>query len=487
MYSAFWLFCVLSLACLLWWLRNPRIITGWLAWVAASVAMLGFHALGLVVLGIQLLIFLTHRRLHLRTAILFVMGAIVAISGIAIHATKFNRWTDRIEQQGWEATSGLSWIDYEIAGDSGSDLVEFSLVQQLFTGIRTEQRVDDPALAPWQHAVRYGVLLLPLLGLFPWPTRRRDRERPMEVGLRTTLWTLAWVVVPMYAFYCVSVRPFATPTEMLTAGWNLIPPVPLVPLSIVLVTAFYACDQTWRNRGVKIATFAVTLLVVYGLLEAVALVIGQRESTKPIWMTRYFGFVQPIILIAIAAMLNRLPGALAWVGVGLFTAANVPHLPGTLFDGHRPVAIQQFAVDVAAAQPERGTQTRTYTLPPRSGAFMAGTSFYGVDARYYLFWATGRQTYPDEFRNSNPAELFTLRNQFTPDMIAADVATVPAVQRLIIWRDVRATRLGSTQNDEAPAISGFTLVHSERFKVNVVSDARSDGTDWLRHEYERQK
>lgn len=64
MYMHFWLMCTLNMGCFLWWVRS-RTVMGWLAWVATGLAMLGLHAPGAVLLGLQLLIFLTAPRHHL--------------------------------------------------------------------------------------------------------------------------------------------------------------------------------------------------------------------------------------------------------------------------------------------------------------------------------------------------------------------------------------------------------------------------------------
>lgn len=63
MYMHFWLMCVLNMGCFLWWLR-ARSLTSWLAWVASGLAMLGLHAPGAVLLGLQVLILVTAPRQH---------------------------------------------------------------------------------------------------------------------------------------------------------------------------------------------------------------------------------------------------------------------------------------------------------------------------------------------------------------------------------------------------------------------------------------
>lgn len=63
MYMDFWFFVAMSMACLLWWLRT-RSYLGWCLWLLSSIAMVATHALGMAILPVQLVIFLSHRRAH---------------------------------------------------------------------------------------------------------------------------------------------------------------------------------------------------------------------------------------------------------------------------------------------------------------------------------------------------------------------------------------------------------------------------------------
>jgi hypothetical protein len=61
MYSPFWLLAVLNVASLLWWLR-VRTPTSWCVWLTTGTAMVGVHALGWIIVVIELLFVLTSRR-----------------------------------------------------------------------------------------------------------------------------------------------------------------------------------------------------------------------------------------------------------------------------------------------------------------------------------------------------------------------------------------------------------------------------------------
>src|ERR1041385_1784620 len=93
MYAHFWLFCALNMGCMLWWTRSGLFVA-WLAWVASGLAMLGLHAIGGFLLGLQLLIFLTARYIHWKRFIVFIIGASIMASAPIVHYFGFNRWAD---------------------------------------------------------------------------------------------------------------------------------------------------------------------------------------------------------------------------------------------------------------------------------------------------------------------------------------------------------------------------------------------------------
>ncbi len=85
MYMPFWLLCTLNVACLLWWLR-VRTWTAWLCWVAAGCAMIGFHSLGLIVVVVNVVIWITAPRQHWsglwKLALLIFWPLLLAVAGI---------------------------------------------------------------------------------------------------------------------------------------------------------------------------------------------------------------------------------------------------------------------------------------------------------------------------------------------------------------------------------------------------------------------
>ncbi len=478
MYAALYLTCVASVACLLWWLRTRR-TEAWLSWVAVSSAMLGLHALGAVVLGLQPLILLTHRRgLHWRPIGAFIVGTILIVSGLVVHARYFNQLKEKIDQEGWQA-SGLAWIDYEIAGDSGEDLLEFVLVQDAFTGSRKEMRVSDPVITPWQRIMRWSFIATVIGGMYPWPSKRR-KDMPAIAPWRRMFWLAISIVIPVYAFYCISVTDYAWPSEAAGSalrlwGW------PWGVLGLIgAVGGFIACDTTIIGRLKK--TGALVGVIVATFLLCLAIAVGCRDrSFEPLWMARYFGYIVAPLFIVAAALLHRLPGPLAWAGVALFIATNLPTFPSTFLRPAPTSVLQVFAQDIAADQADDGP-TRTYTLPPSSQGLARMLEFEAIESRYYLFWATGRKTYPQEFRYGAVADLFRIRPVVSRQRIARDVAKDLNIRRVIVWED---DRLAPGDNPREIELPGFRTTDTNTYVARQIVDRLMNGYTIIRHELVR--
>lgn len=127
MYMPLWVFCALSMACLLWWLRT-NLRMAWLLWILTGVAAVGLHATALIIVAIQPLAFLITGRWKLRIALLFLSGIGVISAGPIGYYTCFNHWVQQMRSVGWE-TSGVAWIGRL---DSGADAL-------LSTAIRASQ------------------------------------------------------------------------------------------------------------------------------------------------------------------------------------------------------------------------------------------------------------------------------------------------------------------------------------------------------------
>ncbi|HTW94141.1 MAG TPA: glycosyltransferase family 39 protein, partial [Tepidisphaeraceae bacterium] len=106
MYADFWLFCVLSTACYLWWLKNwdrPHTrAVAWLCWIAASLVMVGLHMPGIALLSLPPLFLLTQKRPHWRQGLLTIIGLLVIVAGPVGYYWGFNQLAERSDQISFE-------------------------------------------------------------------------------------------------------------------------------------------------------------------------------------------------------------------------------------------------------------------------------------------------------------------------------------------------------------------------------------------------
>jgi hypothetical protein len=83
MYMQLWLFVTLNVGCLMWWFQSRRRVA-WLCWVASGLAMVGLHAPGMIILGLQPLFLITRIRPHWS---LLLPTAICLLLATMLHAT----------------------------------------------------------------------------------------------------------------------------------------------------------------------------------------------------------------------------------------------------------------------------------------------------------------------------------------------------------------------------------------------------------------
>ncbi len=239
MYMHFWLMCVMHMGCLLWWLRT-RLRVAWLAWVAAGLAMVGIHSAGLVMIGVEVFIALSYgwnigvrrvsgphpggaggmvrRMAGWRAPVLFVIGLVIVLAGSAGYYGGFNRWNQRINQDGWQRASGLGWIPRINAGLTGPDLFRYAGSAYLVSWEWTRSE-DEANIAPWVvGSLKATIVLIAglcLAGMFPWKKRGCDEEAPPppQPAWRVLLWLGGWILLPMYGFYLVSMKNADGPGE----------------------------------------------------------------------------------------------------------------------------------------------------------------------------------------------------------------------------------------------------------------------------------
>ena len=231
MYMPLWLFCTLNVGCLLWWLR-VRTWTAWLCWVAAGCAMIGFHSLGLIVVAVNVLIWLTAPRqhwmglvklflligwpllllavsiyellrkkfdlmvwwrfrdvlrfpitmwprFHFPTVLLFALGLYVMLLGRQFYVESFNERFDKVLEEGEFNTdvNGTGWVGPYNAGRKFGSLALYTTSAYLTGWEWPRNQVDEgrddesfvnPRTLKLLKASVITLLALLAIGVFPW-------------------------------------------------------------------------------------------------------------------------------------------------------------------------------------------------------------------------------------------------------------------------------------------------------------------------------
>jgi hypothetical protein len=334
MYMELWLFAALNVACFLWWMRSG-LRAAWLAWIATGLAAAGFHAPALIVLGLQPLFFLTRIHTQWPKAALFAAGMLVIASGPVVHYVFFDRWSENVEEHGWDDSnsgSGLTWIDAILRGRDDGDLVRFAASAYLLswewpadayegragaaesateadprirrgrrpsaisaTTPRDEQHMGQyrnqseaqrplmlqgfcihPKVYAGLKAAFWMILLLAAAGLLPWPQRWRGASPAdpptLDWGV-TALWLAVWVIVPAYYFYIATVETYAVPDDWLKWLGGLLGYGWLIVIPVAVAGA--VASRYWRFVPLALAGAAALLLLISLIIAVVqAKVLG---------------------------------------------------------------------------------------------------------------------------------------------------------------------------------------------------------------------
>jgi len=362
MYSDLWLFCVLSVATLLWWLR-VRTLTAWLCWIAASLAMIGLHLVGAGILAIELLIVLTARPGHWLALgflpvgaiawpvthgypmvrrfvnrqyvapgawpwrwtrrqwqnwrcppmLAFGVGVLVIAAGPVGYIRYFNRYFERVEDAGW-ARTGIHWVSDYNRGRQGIDLLKFTATAYLYNW-EWPRKFDRPRIDEQVNVqlrtlrllksagMTLGVLLA--ISLLPWPRRWR-RPPPPEGEVappnyswwRPAMWVAVWLLVPAYAFYVASMRNAVSPFQWPVDLLTISPPKIIWPY----LPREESLDATWKLWR---ETDALGKFVA-GWRTAFQKAVGSFSAENVRWWL--------VAALAVAAMLHFYFSATSWRG-----------------------------------------------------------------------------------------------------------------------------------------------------------------------------
>lgn len=494
MYAPLWLFTTLSMGCFLAWLRERSTATGWQSrapfwgWMAASTAAVGIHAPVLLVIAVQPLIFTAMPGRSWKRLFGLVLGLAVIATGPAVHYGYFNRWYDRIREEGWNA-SMLQWVQWYNQGRDLPELARFTASAYATAWEwpdkpRDRLMVDPKWLARWEWAtLAIGVAVL--AGVLPWRRIghwvRRGVPRPPPMPDHhdrvswPCVWVLAvWVVVPAYGIYVISYADPAPPWAL--PGWTGSHGSALAVATVTLLGAVLSMGG-WRcmAQGLLVLAllFGLCAAVYFGVrfdrthhLDLFTLTATPRDTPKPVkmlWMPRYLGVVYPAVLIAGTALLMRLPLGLREVAIAGVVLVNLGNFGfKVIHNPEPPIAriITELWDDRRAQQ--SGQPKRVTFVPATFGhGFEPGAgSISGVVGRYHYSLQLTPPLAPAEFRTGwGVVERgLALRSNLRPQNIRNEVQRAgPTVETIVLWErgDPRVT---DRRDPLQPALGpGWTL------------------------------
>ncbi|MCC6239010.1 MAG: glycosyltransferase family 39 protein [Phycisphaerales bacterium] len=535
MYMPFFLALTVNMACFFWWMRT-RSSLAWLGWIASGLATLGLHISGLGVIALQPIYLLTQRRPHWRQGLLFVLGLIIIFAGPAGYYAFFNPFGQKIEEKGWSYT-GIEWVtrrnkQHSAIEQTVDSLSAYLLAWDFIPEGNVRQMTPSRVTAA---TAGFGLVLgLCLLGALPWSKKLRgDRfdDPPQEPWWRKVLWLGLWIVVPLYAVYCLSfpreevvspiawlsrlggwlVSPWrvsdnvsdsgmtvigallASRAFLLVGGMVLIAALGLlgriIPrllagialFSVLILTIILAVDESGflplydpqtpqqanLGHGIYLAALMLTVALLWVFCGdnsrervrkfALVALIGAAlwgacyiifVSVKPmdgsVWMPRYLAFIWPAVVLALSALLVRIPTRpLRWGAIGLVLLMNLGQAYGRIFIGNEP-PVDRVVSDILADRSD--PMTLTFTPPLRThsadktmavnylGAAPGGGMVWDWVGRYYFAHQSDQPVSVQRFGRWRPWEQEKLREDASPAAVKAALKKQPQAQRIIVWQ-----------------------------------------------------
>jgi 4-amino-4-deoxy-L-arabinose transferase-like glycosyltransferase len=472
MYAECWFFVTLSMALLLVWIRT-RSRFAWYGWVICSVTMLGLHAVSIIAVPVQTIIFLSHRRIHWKSAIFFVLGVAITVAPTLVHKQYFERQSAATEED--RLVEGISWVEPYNAGRDGLDLFRYAGTSFLYSW-EWPQAVDEPQIRERTlkllHGAGIGLALLLALGLFPWRSFRERTEQeissiaasPAESWWRELLWLGTWSIVPAYGFYRASLHDAIAPWMW----WPMLRdaaaahPYAFGSLGIISLAAFWFCARTWKRRLLKTALLVSVSAVLIGLCWLVYEYVPVQRGS--VWIPRYLGSTWPAFAMAVAVLLMRLPtAALRTTAIALLLGVNLIQHGARVFAGSEPPIDRIIADAIEATTPDSHTRTfaKVTVRSPMVGE--PGMGAQGTHpARYYIVLGTGKPITPAEFRTARWDDA-NFRIPRPEEISQQALKNDPRVQRIVVWDELQVGQVEMNDPLAAKLAPEFDRTTEQRF------------------------
>lgn len=328
MYMLCWTLATFHLGFFFLWLRyaaqrHPKKRLAWLGWIAFGVAAAGTHVTSLLLLLIEALVLLLHRRPDRRVlgiCFAWLLGASVMLAGPLGYYAWFNQWHQRTggifsaavlvdddeKTIGWKV-SGLEWIERYHQGRSGPELVRFT-ASSFLTGWEWprdgRQDVAQGRTPRWIFdlgvAAMSGLAILLAWGTMRSVSRKSRALFADSVDRSLPLATLAAVAMGMFlvvygVFYCRSVNGFVSPGHWLQQGWLWVGwprGLGVLLLAILAGWAMAACGCLRRVVGVGLSVgLAWTLLQAVHWHQAHFMLPWLEKWTTDGWLVFWAGLL----------------------------------------------------------------------------------------------------------------------------------------------------------------------------------------------------
>jgi hypothetical protein len=444
MYMPLWLLVAANVSAWLSCTRGESGWKGWTVWVLTGIGMVGYHATGLAVVGVEVAHAFTMRLQSWRAPVAAGAGFALILLGPVCYYVWCNDLVTRSQAIGWHNASGLGWL-----GGTGPGVGPlWQLWKTYLLGWSDAGRPiasHGPAYAHWFPWLRYtlaivGGLLLAagLWGgiLLIFRVRQSGPAGAAGTAVFSTTFLLAfWVAAPLYAGYRLSTAsPHVRPTALTTSA------IVCFALAALLLAkaAWSPLRERMAARGVSkplidagaAAFLAAAIAWVIGALTA-AFTSGGAESSS-VWIPRYLAFVWPAVaILTCAGVMAIRPRPVRWLAIALLIGTNVAQAAAMVFAANEP-PVDRIASDVCDAA-RSGGELRTYVTdrPPSSTGTMGGTLSNAV-GRYYLAILTGNRLGPRGFSESDLDDFVPVRFWSDPPDLTADLSQgLP--HRLIVW------------------------------------------------------